>query len=56
MRAKPRRSCCGWWRPALDAAAKRLLDDPDAVPPGLSREVAAGWQAGRAAAVLDLLA
>ncbi|MGW2304449.1 hypothetical protein, partial [Streptomyces sp. NPDC001809] len=38
---------------ALDAAAKRLLGDSAAVPPGLSQEAAAGWRAGRAAAVLD---
>ncbi|MEV7676711.1 hypothetical protein [Streptomyces sp. NPDC088752] len=41
---------------ALDAAAKRLLDDPATVPPDLPQEEAAGWRAGRAAAVLDLLA
>ncbi|MGW4725443.1 hypothetical protein [Streptomyces sp. NPDC004291] len=41
---------------ALDAAAKRLLDDPASVPPDLLQEVAAGWRAGQPAAVLDLLA
>ncbi|MFE0778931.1 hypothetical protein [Streptomyces sp. NPDC058861] len=41
---------------ALDAAAKRLLLDPTGAPLDLSQEAAAGWRAGRAAAVLDLLA
>ncbi|MFC8013550.1 hypothetical protein [Streptomyces cinereoruber] len=41
---------------ALDAAAKRLLRDPTGAPLDLSEEAAAGWRAGRAAAVLDLIA